>query len=166
MISPLLKACLSSESFRARMIECARITLKNQADAEDLIQQVALEALQKSERLDHLNDPESWLWHFYRFAHRDFLRARARRHKRFAVPLSEQVLSQDIERELIEKEEKINQRRRLQERFRTLTPRQCEVMRMLYVEDRNGKEIAAALGISHKAFRIAKEDALSYLRTK
>ena len=166
MIPLPLEACLSSESFRVCMIECARATLNDQGDAEDLVQQIALEALEKGKRMDRIEDPESWLWHFYRLAHRDFLRARARRHKRFAVPLSEQVLSQDIERELIEKEEKINQRRRLQERFRTLTPRQCEVMRMLYVEDRNGKEIAAALGISHKAFRIAKEDALSYLRTK
>ena len=166
MTQELLFACLRSEPFLAQMRERAFQTLKNQADADDLVQQIALEALEKSGRMDRINDSESWLWHFYRFAHRDFRRERARRKSRLAVPLTEPVSSQNLERELIEKEERDYQRRRFQERFRKLTSRQQQVIRLLYVEDRNGKEVAAALGISYKAFRIAKDEALSYLRKK
>lgn len=160
MSCPRLTACLVCPTLRTQMLDCARHTLRNSVDAEDLIQQVALEALVKSKRMGRIDNPESWLWQFYRLAHRDLARERRRRQKYFGVPLSEHVSSQDIERELIEKEE----RHRLQECLAQLTPRQQQVIRMLYVEDRNGKEIAAALGITYKAFRLAKETALSQLR--
>lgn len=164
MMHSRLDACLSCNSFRAQMLASARATLKNTADAEDLIQQIALEALQKSQRTGRIDNPESWLWHFYRFAHRDLVRERRRRYRRFGIPLSEHVSAQDVECELIEKQERATQMSGLFVRFRKLTARQQQVIRMLYAEERNGKQIAAALGITYKAFRAAKDEALARLR--
>ena len=132
----------------SRIVRLCRLLLQYPPEAEEVAQDVFLKLLKTESVWDHTIPLESWLTCFAVNACRDRRRSRWWRGRRETpqefeetdfpspYPTPEQVSVSS------------EQRARIWQEFRTLSPRQQEVFALRYIEGRTGEEVAELLGVT------------------
>jgi RNA polymerase sigma-70 factor (ECF subfamily) len=137
----------------------ARRLLGNVEDAEDLVQEAFMRAL---DRLGTFDDTRAFAPWFYRLLINTGINARKSRAMRMAEPERSDVPSRGAG------PDEVTERRELRERFAaalaTLPPRQRLVVSMFEVDGLSTAEIAEALGISRETVRWHHHQARHTLR--
>ena len=137
----------------APMVHAIILTRAPTQDADDLTQDVFLQAMARLDRLDKPAAFGAWIATIARNAARD-----RRRRKRTVVPLrEEQLVAAATAPARIDAERVLAALRRLPES-------QAEILAMRLVEGMSGPEIAATTGQSHGSVRVALHRGMARLR--
>lgn len=150
-----------------RAFSVAMRLLGQQQDAEDLVQDAFLAALEKIDTYDNQRDFAPW---FYRILVNRCLNARKSRARRSTVDLPIEAVSA-LASPLLEME-RTELRHHLKKAFRLLPERQRTIVTMFDLEGFSSPEIAEVLGISdgtvrwhlHQARRILREALEPFVR--
>ena len=140
-------------------------SLADRSEADDLVQEVCVAALRRSAETPHIEYVRTWLWSVYLHTRSDFKRRRQRRCARF-LPLDPvkhvAVSGDDLEGNLIEREQRGIAERRFRLKRKTLSGLERQILTMLLC-GRSPEEIQRQLGIGRRAFTNAKYRAVRHL---
>lgn len=103
-----VEACFECPEFRESLWQSARAQFQEGSFAEDLVQQVMVEALQKSRSIGALGNPENWIWVVYKYVKRGWVRNLQHPLNTFEALTEYPYLpvSSNIEADLIERQER------------------------------------------------------------
>jgi RNA polymerase sigma factor (sigma-70 family) len=134
-------------------------------DAEDLLQNTVLLALEKSDSLRKIELARAWIWGIYDNFLLEYVEKRMWRRARVdeaAIPDTLRAPS-DIEGELIERLEGERNRLRLRCEFVRLRPNEKMILTQFYGLGRSKEEIRAEMNLTETQFRLLKYRAKAQL---